>query len=136
MIQEQNANQNNVAEVVSGELTLSLMEAELVHVIEELRRLQLERVSIAHWSGEAEVAVSELTEVFQCGIKNPLITTSPFRDRLGFGDFYLYAEGVGTQFEFCHHKELHVISDDECLLERFFLRWQSLGYVARRMPLS
>lgn len=132
--QKLGASPDDVAEVVSGELTIELLQAELIHVVGELQGLGVERVGVTHWMGKAEVPVSGLIQAFQDGFDRQGVVASKFSERLGLSDFYLSVEGVHTQFEFCHHYELHVISDNERLLDRFESRWQSLGYTFRRLP--
>lgn len=130
---EQNAGYLGNTEIVSGELTLELLNAELAYVVEALSVMGAERVHVTHWMGKTEVAVLGLLQAFQDGFE----AHGFFQERLGsLNDFSLFADGVKTQFEFCHHKELHVISDDAILLERFFSRWQSLGYNTRQLPSS
>jgi hypothetical protein len=133
MMQKQSKSQDDAAEVVSGQLPVELLQAELLYVVEELHALDVERVSVTHWMGKEEVLVSALTQAFRDGLDSQGVTASKCSERLGLSDFYLFADGIHTQFEFCHHHELHVISNDERLLERFISRWQSLGYNSRRL---
>ncbi len=118
-------------QTVSGELTVPQLEAELVYVVEELRGLGVEFVKVYHWMGEEEVAVSALVQAFGVGFENCHYRTPQTRVRLGMSDFEIYTDGLPTEFEFCHHYELHVKSDDDLLLGRFRSRWQSLGYKVR-----